>query len=185
MSPQPVSWGLLRRTVHTVVLLSAEQQWLRAVVLVTPPLAVLCAVAAGAPAPGAALVGAALLGLASAARPDSHWPAAALAAVGVYWLGWGPAGLSWWSLAAALLLLGCHAAAALASLGPPGMRVDAVTWRTWARRTSVVAAATVGVWALAWGLGRLADTGHLVLTVLGLLAVAVVTAGALTRPTSD
>jgi hypothetical protein len=185
MSPQPVSGGLLRPAVHTLVLLSRGQRWLRAVVLVTPTLAVLCGVAAGAPAAGAALVGAALLGLASAARPDSHWPAAALTGVGLYWLGWGPAVLSWWSLAAALLVLGCHASASLAALGPPGMLVDAVTWRTWGRRGSVVAAATACVWGLAWVLGRVAGTGHLVLTVLGLLAVAVVAAGVLARPTSD
>ena len=179
MSPQPVSWGRLRRTLHAVVLFSTEQRWLRVVVLVTPALAVLCAVAAGAPAPVAALVTAGLLGLASAARPDSHWPAAALAAVGVYWLGWGPAELSGWSLPAALLLLGGHAAASLAALGPPGMRVDAVTGRTWGRRTSVVAAATACVWVLAWGVSGVADTGHLALSVLGLLAVALVTAGVL------
>ena len=48
MSPQPVSRGLLRPVLHTLVLLSTEQRWLRAVVLVTPTLAVLCGAAAGA-----------------------------------------------------------------------------------------------------------------------------------------
>ena len=58
-----------------------------------------------------------LCAVASAALPDSHWPAVSLAVVGGYWLLFTPRELSVWSLLAAVLVLTCHCAAALARWG--------------------------------------------------------------------
>jgi hypothetical protein len=155
---------------------SVDQWVLRAVVLAGPVLAVLCAAAAGAPAVLWALVLALPGAGAAAVRPDSHWVAVPMAVAGAYWLLGAPRELTVWSLIAAALLLGAHSAASLAALGPPGMRLDPTTARTWARRLVALLAATALTWGVAQAMTRSSGSSSLLLTVLAFVVLAVLAA---------
>ncbi|WP_426566297.1 hypothetical protein ACPPVT_07040 [Angustibacter sp. McL0619] len=155
---------------------SVDQWVLRAAVLAAPLLAVGCAAAAGAPAVLFGLLLVLPAAIAAAVRPDSHWAALAMTVTCAYWLLSAPRQLTAWSLVAAALLLACHGAASVAALGPPGMRIDPTTARTWARRLAALLAATTGTWAVAHAMVRSSGSSSLVLTVLAVLVLAVLSA---------
>jgi len=154
--------------------MAQQQVLLRLVVLVAPVGAALCASAAGAGLLRWTLPVVAVLTLLGARRPDSHWPATSFAVVGGYWLLAAPRSATAWALVAGLLLLAAHAAAALAALGPAGLRLDPLTARTWARRLVLVSAGTVLAWLVAVLLHHGSPRGHLVLTIAALLVLAAV-----------
>ncbi|WP_406831449.1 hypothetical protein ABEG17_01310 [Pedococcus sp. KACC 23699] len=110
-------------------------------------------------------------------RPES--PAAGLLVVGLT-LGWVgtvpvPDSTRAWVLllAAAWLLVVVHLCAALAASLPPGASVPSASLRRWARRGVVVMAATVPVWALAYGAGRQVVPGDVSLTYAAIAGAAV------------
>jgi hypothetical protein len=155
---------------------SVDQWALRAVVLACPVLAVLAAAAAGAPALAWAVVLVLPGAVAAAVRPDSHWFAVALGVAGAYWLLSAPREVTGWALLAAALLLVGHCAATLAALGPPTMRLDPVTRRTWGRRLAALLLGTAAVWGLADAFARQSGSGSVLLTVLACVVLAALAA---------
>jgi hypothetical protein len=155
---------------------SVDQWALRAVVLVASPLAVVCAAAAGAAGFAWAVLLVLPVSVAAAIRPDSHWPALAMSVGGSYWLLSAPRQLTGWSLLAAALLLVCHCAASLAALGPPGMRLDRTTLRTWSRRLAVLLAAVILTWGVASLVTRASGSSSVLLTVLAFVVLAALAA---------
>jgi hypothetical protein len=86
-----------------------------------------------------------------------------------------PVELSGWLrlLAAALLLLLVHLTASLSASLPPAAPLPAVTVRRWARRSCVVAALSVPVWAVAALAAQQGGLGEVGLTYAAIAAVAV------------
>jgi hypothetical protein len=117
------------------------------------------------PAMGAVLV---VLTVVTFAMPDSHAGLALMAAMVWAWAVSVPEATSWWTLAAALLLLAVHLALMLTAYGPPELVLEPALLRLWGARAAVLAAAT----ALAWVAAR-------VLTTLDLPPDALLTAVAL------
>jgi hypothetical protein len=112
-------------------------------------------------------------------RPES--PAVAVL-VGGHVLSWVvsvpvPVVLSAWLglLAAAVLLLVVHLAAALAASLPPAAPVPAASVRRWVSRGAVVVGVLVPVWALALLSGRRGGLGDVGLTYAAIAAVAILT----------
>ncbi|MGA8980588.1 MAG: hypothetical protein WB473_15875 [Pedococcus sp.] len=112
-------------------------------------------------------------------RPEA--PAAGLLVIGLalHWLTAVPlptSTASWLQLlVAAWLLLVVHLSAALAASLPPGAPVPGHSARRWSRRGAVVAAATVPLWALAYGASRQAVPGEVWLTYAAIAALAILT----------
>jgi hypothetical protein len=124
-------------------------QWLlRAGCCLTPILAVLVSVPAGATVSTRLLLGLLLVALLGAAYPES--PAAILAPLVV---------IGWWAtrvedqthplvlVAAACLLVG-HACAVVAGLGPSSYDVERATLALWARRVALLFPVSVLAWAV-------------------------------------
>ncbi len=109
---------------------------LRAVLLVAPVLAVLCALPAVPPSPfflGLVV----LLAAGFAARPESPFGLVCLATVTVWWaLRMSGAEVPLGVVPAALLLLTAHLAAVLLAYGPPGSPLGVPVLRRWALRGS-------------------------------------------------
>ncbi|HET9858449.1 MAG TPA: hypothetical protein VFQ19_01605 [Nocardioidaceae bacterium] len=129
----------------------SRQQWtLRALVLVSPFVALFATHQAGAP--WRSWLAALLLGvtLLSALLPDSHAPLAVLLLTGVHWVLAVGENLSGWLLVVAISLLGFHVACLLAAYGPPSVVLDPVLLRRWSARAGLAAAAGILVWLAAW-----------------------------------
>jgi hypothetical protein len=121
---------------------------LRAVVLLAPPLALLCAWPAERPGVWSlALV--VLLALVGAVLPESWATALALGFVLLWWGLQVVDALPVTALAAALLLLAAHLAAVLLAYGPTGALLGRPVVRLWLRRGLLVGAAAPAVWLLA------------------------------------
>ena len=140
MSPQPVSGRPAGPGSGHARAAQPRAAVLRALVLVTPTAR--RAVRRRARGPAALRAAAADAALCAVARRRATGLAlarGALAVVGGYWLGWGPArGCRGGRCRPRSLVLELPRAASLAALGPPGMRLDAVTCRTWRRRRALV-----------------------------------------------
>ena len=132
--------------------LTPGQAFLRVLILLGPPLALLTTGLVGVP-PAGWLVGLVLaLSVAFAAMPDSPFGTATLLVV-VAW--WGLAfrdGLHPQAILAAAGLVAAHVAAVLASYGPGDLPVDRGLVRLWVLRGLAVCASAPAVWALAAGL---------------------------------
>lgn len=152
---------------------------LRAVLLLAPVLAVLCALPTVPPSTfflGLVM----LLAAGFAARPESPFGIVCLGTVTLWWAlrtsgGDVPVGV----VPAAGLLLAAHVAAVLLAYGPTGSPLGVPVVRRWLRRGLVVGVAAPAVWALA----RLVDgqpepPGIWVAGLLSAIAVCVVAATA-------
>lgn len=110
-------------------------------------------------------------------RPESAAASALVVGLALFWVGTVPvpATTQGWLLLllAAWLLLLVHLAAALAASLPPGAPVPARSLRRWSRRTAVVAAGTVPLWALSSTAGREVVAGQVSLTYAAIAAVAI------------
>lgn len=167
-----------------MALSSAQQAVVRVVPLLATPLFVWVSVIAGSPAHPVLSVGLVFLAVGAVLLPDSSVPLFLL--LGLVGL-WGlevPEALSWWTLAAAGLLLVVHVAATLGGYGPPGLALAPGMLGLWARRAAVMAAATALVWLVAALLAGLDLPPSPVLLVVGLALVLGWTAWLGTRLTS-
>lgn len=117
------------------------------------------------PALGAVLV---VLTVVTFAMPDSHAGLALLGAMVWAWAVSVPEALSWWTLAAALLLLAVHLALLLTGYGPPELVLETALLRLWGARAAVLAAATALVWVAARVLTTLDLPPHALLTAVAL-----------------
>jgi hypothetical protein len=132
--------------------LTPGQAFLRVLILLGPPLALLTTGLVGVRPAGWLVALVLALSVAFAAMPDSPFGTAALLVV-VAW--WGLAfrdGLHPQAVLAAAGLVAAHVAAVLASYGPGDLPVDRGLVRLWVLRGLAVCASPPAVWALAAGL---------------------------------
>lgn len=125
-----------------------------------------------ADAGGAAVAGVVLAGLLAAALPHGPMPLVAMLFVAGSWAAaldavWHPA-----VLVVALSLLVMHTACALAATVPSAAPLPEGYWVLHGRRVGVVAAATTGLWGLAWVISGLTLPGGPAPPLLALTAVA-------------
>jgi hypothetical protein len=121
---------------------------LRAVILVTPLLALLAARPADLPH-GWFVALTLVLSVGFAAMPESALGTACLGLVVLWWALAPSDGVPLGAIAAALLLLAAHLAAVLLSYGPSGLPVGAAVMTRWLRRGAAVAVAAPLVWLVA------------------------------------
>ena len=125
---------------------------LRGVVGLGPAVAALCAVGAGADF-AAAVAAILVVGLVGGRLPDSPAPTMAVAGAVVLWGVGGASATSVLLLPAAAALVLSHAAACLASYGPPGLPLPRVLLVRWAKRAGLLWLPAL----VAWVTVRLAD----------------------------
>ncbi len=121
---------------------------LRAVVLVSPVLALLAAWPVDQPR-GWFVAFTAVLSVGFAAMPESPLGTVCLGLVVLWWTLAVSDGVPATAIPAALLLLAAHVAAVLLSYGPPALPIGAALLRRWLRRTAGVAVAVPLVWLVA------------------------------------
>lgn len=110
-------------------------------------------------------------------RPDTPWSTVLVTGLVLHWVATVPvpAGTAGWLrlLGAAWLLLVVHLSLSLAASLPPGAPLPAATVRRWARRSAVVAGATVPVWTVASLASRQRVAGDVGLTYAAIAGAAV------------
>jgi hypothetical protein len=104
------------------------------------------------------------------ARPDSDLGLCLVVVIGLYWAITVHDRLSVWVLPAALCLLLVHTSLAASTTSPVDRPTNATRDR-WSRRTAIVAAITVGVWAATYVFGHVTSPTSVILSALGFVVV--------------
>jgi hypothetical protein len=127
----------------------------------------------------------ALTGLVSVTRPDSGAPLALIAVLGLLWIVEVRPLSVGWSLALAISVLLVHTAAARAAAMGDGAAIGADVARRWLAQTTVVAGATVAVWAFVGLLDRATPAGGVALSAVAFAATAVFAVAVVSADRSD
>ncbi|UYM06451.1 hypothetical protein [Solicola gregarius] len=147
---------------------------LRSAIVVSAMLIVLVAAATEDASPSAGSWTIALVALAcavgAAVQPDGPAAGVAIALLLVNWLMVVDDELSLLTPVGAVLVLVLHTAASLESVTPAGIHLAPSTYRRWAIRWAIVAAAAIGTWLAALAAANIDHTSNIVLVLgIGLL----------------
>lgn len=165
-----------------------SERWI--LMLATVVTAGLASVVGGASGGGQSLLVTVLVvaaAIGSAVRPATHTALAVVVLVTWQWLVTTDDALSPLAVVVAICLLAFHTIVALLAATPLEAEIDPAIGRRWARRTTVVGAATIGVWAASLVMEQRQAPGSVALTLLGFVTIIALVLGlrATRRPTTS